>query len=301
MNLWKLMIVVLSCPVSAVIQGLSWYGLETPRRGLTCDWSNPMEHYLKELYGMGFRSLRIPFSWEFASANDDSFFIAMDHIFDEVTKYPGMNIVLDCHRIFSSHQGPEPEEWYVTMDMFIDMWKRVISRYIDRPQLLAIEPFNEFQTNDPQYVNTKLTHIITQLEDAFPNRLTFYAGGCRWGGSLNGISLEHLPYAKERIRYVWHKYLFSSGDNWVNDWDWSLGEIAINEPHRIIIGEYGWITEDPSDHEWALRLVEYLKQRGIRDSYLWTLGHSSDTHALYYDDCNTVDWDKLSIVQSLWL
>ena len=302
MNLRGLFLTLASFPVNitTTIRGISWYGYETPRRGLTCDWANPMEHYVEELYGMGFRSIRVPFSWEWASSGDGTFFTALDHVFDVVARYDNMNIVLDCHRVFASHQGPQPEESYVTMDMFIDMWKRVITRYIDRPQLLGIEPFNEFQTNDPQYVNNKLTEIISALEDEFPNKLMYYAGGARWGGSLHGISLEHLPFAKERIRYVWHKYHFSSGSNYEQDWDWSLGEIAQNEPHRIIVGEFGWITEEPAQREWALRLVDYLKQRGIHDSFLWTLALSGDTHALYYDDCTTVDWDKLSIVKQLW-
>lgn len=279
-----------------MIRGINYYGLETPARDFVCGWQHRPSYYLEKLDAMKFNSIRLPFSLEYVKEGD---FSKMDEFFEALSHHPKMTVVLDMHRVFSSHQGPTPTESGVTMKEFLHGWETIIRRYEKNPQLVGIDVFNEYQGTDSNYWNRTLREIVTGLEQAFPNRFLFYVGGTRWGGDIAEINLETLPF-HDRIRYTIHKYIFSTaGYNREQDWDWSFGKFK-DVPRKVSVGEWGFKSDRWDEVEWAKQFIKYLKKHNIRDTYFWTIAHSGDTGGLWFDNCEEVDQEKYKIIKSLW-
>ena len=276
---------------SSIIKGISFYGLETPSEDLVCAWAHPPEHYLSQLKGIGFNTIRLPFSLEYVRKGN---FDKMDHFINECCRL-NLNLVLDLHRIWNSHQGPTPEEG-VTLDDVVQTWLTVLHRYSNFPNIVGHNGFNEYQYKDIQYLQHYHECIFNAVEENFPGRYKHFASGLFWAGSIAGISLEHLPY-KDRIVYSVHKYWFSgSGDE--HDWEVSFGnEFPCN---KIVIGEWGWKQQIPHEVDWATRFIAYLKKKGIRNTSFWTIAYSGDTDGIYFDDCENINWDKFNLLKTLW-
>jgi len=294
---WLLLLAASTTFVESINRGINFYGLETPSKKLVCTWENPVSYYIDKLHDLGFNSIRLPFSLQYVREGN---FSQMDELFSSIQKYPNMKIVLDMHRVFSSHQGPVPTDGGTTMVQFLDGWCTIIERYIQNPQFVGIDVFNEYQGTDNKYWNNILRTIVTHIEHKYPNRFTYFVGGTHWGGSLNGINIEDLPF-HDRIKYTIHKYVFStSGNSRDVDWNYSFGDLK-DIPGKISVGEWGFISDKPNEVQWAKEFVEYLKKHNIHDNFFWTIAHSGDTGGLWKDDCINIDMDKYEIIKSLWV
>jgi endoglucanase len=278
-----------------IIRGMNYYGLETPNKDFVCGWAHRPAYYLEILNRLGFNSIRLPFSLEYIRAGD---FSKMDEFFGAIQSYPNMTVLLDMHRVFSSHQGPQPEEDWVTMDIFLNGWDTILTKYQHNKQIFAVDVFNEYQGTDTNYWNQKLHIIVEHIENNFPGRFHYHVGGIRWGGDLHYINLEDLPYAK-RIHYTLHKYIFSSFGNRIDDWDWAFG-IYRNVPGKVLVGEWGFMMEKYDQVQWATEFISYLRNHNITNTYFWTTSLSSDTNGLWKDNCQDIDWDKYKIIKTLW-
>ena len=275
----------------AIIKGISLgSGLETNNRALDCYWSHPPEYYIPLLHDIGFNSLRVPFSAEYVREGD---FHIMDQIF-ELAQEHEMTVLLDLHRWYNNYQGNVDE---FNRDDLKHVWITILNRYKDREALTSVGIWNEYQNDDVNFWNGYLRDVITTLEDKYPNRFIYYASGVRWAGSLHGMDLEDLPF-KDRIRYEWHKYRFSSGYDWRKDWDWST-ESGLPKD-RIVAGEFGWKSDNDYDVQWANAFVDYLIEKDIRDTYFWMAWISSGDTGGIGLDCNRVDWRKVEILKRLW-
>jgi hypothetical protein len=274
--------------VSAVIKGANFFGLETPSKNFDCSWAHDVEYYVDQLVSVGYNSLRVPFSVQYVEEGDYS---RLDHLMNVVSKYKSVTILLDAHRVFSDHQAPDPYEGTGKLDRFVSAWKKIAGRYADNPQVTSLDIFNEYQGTDAGWWNSVLEQIVTQLEQAFPGRYNYLVGGTNWGGSLAGISLEHLPFSS-RIFYTIHKYSFSN-----EEWESSFGSY----PEKVIIGEWGGFFSSKADEaQWARSFVDWCVSKGIKDSYFWTaVCNSGDTGGLW-TDCQNFDYEKQKYVQRLW-
>jgi endoglucanase len=278
--------------VSAVIQGVNYFGLETPRKDFDCTWKHPIDYYIDQLHNTGFNHLRVPFSLEYVN---DGNWQNLDYFFEVIQRYPTINVTLDMHRIFASHQGADPFEGGTTLTQFVNGWVIVLQRYQDIPQLVGVDVFNEYQGTDAVFWNSILSQIVTQIENTIPERFIFFVGGTRWGGSLVGIDLEYLNF-NDRIFYTIHKYIFS-GTPSEQDWEYSFS----NHINKTSVGEWGFFSEQPEQVAWAQRLISWLKSKNIRDTFFWCdVANSGDTGGLYKSDCETFDWYKLDIIKTLW-
>ena len=286
-----LLLCFVSCK-SFPIKGISIYGLETPSKNFVCSWVHPVEYYIIDLKALGFNLIRMPFSYEYIHANDLS---KLDH-FMEQSFIHNMSVVLDLHRIWSTHQGPTPEENGVSISQVVDMWKSVLLRYEQFPHLIGHNAFNEYQGSDIKYLTSYHKTIFNAIENQFPNRFYHFATGYVWSGNLHNFTLEDLPY-KDKIIYSVHKYVFS-GTSDETDWEQSFG----NEfpPDKLCIGEWGWKQQIPSEVEWAIRFIAYLRKKKIEHTAFWTIAHSGDTDGIYFDDCENLDGQKMHLLQTLW-
>lgn len=276
---------------SSIIRGISFYGHETELGKFTCSWQHPTEYYLEKLQSMGFNSLRIPFSYQYIQNGD---FSSLDHFFNIVGNY-NMTVVLDFHRINNHAQSPVPTDG-ISQEQFWDAWVSIANRYKDHKELVALELFNEYQQSDAQYWNDFMKKTILHIEERIPQRFEYICNGHSWGGSLAGMTLEDLPI-KDRVKYSIHKYIFSN-PSVPSNWDISFGSY----PEKVQVTEWGFRTPDEGEDQtwWGHMFIDYLKKRDIRNTYFWTVANSQDTKSLFLDDCQTVNWEKLKIIQTLW-
>lgn len=278
--------------VSAVIKGVNLFGLETPTRQIDCSWHRPSSHYINELHTLGFNYIRLPFSLEYV--NEDNWG-SIDEIFETVSQLDDLSICLDMHRVFSSHQGESPLEGGTSLTEFVDGWIKILDRYKEYEFLRSVDIFNEYQGTDIIFWNSIASQIVEKIEEAFPGRFHFFVGGSRWGGSLEGIDLEALPFS-DRISYTIHKYIFSGNSN-PSDWETSFGKFK----NKVSVGEWGFFSDRPDQVEWAKTFIEWLRFHKIQDSFFWCLvANSGDTGGLYATDCETFDWYKFNIIETLW-
>jgi aryl-phospho-beta-D-glucosidase BglC (GH1 family) len=278
--------------VAGIIRGINVFGIETPRKDIDCTWKHPVEYYIDQLYNANFNYLRIPFSLEYVQEGN---WDVMDNLLATISRYDGLNVSLDMHRVFASHQGETPFEGGTSLTEFTDGWITILNRYKHYPFLTHADVFNEYELLDTIFWNTVSSQIIYKIEEAIPERFKYFVGGTRWGGTLEGIDLEDIPFS-DRIFYTLHKYSFS-GVGTEEEWKTSLGSY----PEKVSVGEWGFNSDVPEDVEWAKRFIAWLKKVGIRDTFFWvSVANSGDTGGLYETDCQTFDWYKYSIIQTLW-
>lgn len=277
---------------TAIIKGISIYGLETPDQDFVCHWAHPVEYYIDRLADLGFNTLRLPFSHEYLHQQK---FDKFDRFMDAACRR-NMSVVFDLHRIGMAYQEVSPEVHGVTMQHITDCWISLLWRYQNYPNLIGHNAYNEYQGKDIGYLTWYTQYIFDAVENVFPGRFIHFASGYVWSGNIHDFSMEYLPY-HDRIIYSVHKYVFSgTGDE--DDWEHSFGDDF--PPNKIVVGEWGWKQQNPNEVDWACRFINYLRRKGIRNTAFWTVAHSGDTDGIFLDDCNTLDVAKYNLLKTLW-
>jgi endoglucanase len=281
----------------SIIRGISWFGFETERRDLMCLWTHDLSWNLNKMQELGFNSIRLPFSYDFVNSGQ---WDKMDQFFSAVQN-TNLTVVLDFHRIEDTHQSAKPFNDLVTFDKFLEAWNTILGRYHTISNLVAVDVFNEWQGGQDTAVEWSniARQIVAYIEKRYPARFTYYVGGTQWGGNIRFVDLDDLPYAKERIRYTIHMYWFSiAQEPFESGWDWSFGD---HDRFVVNVGEWGFISSDNTQTDWAIRFIAWLKKKGIRNSYIWTYSYNSgDTQGILKEDCHSVDEKKMSIIWSYW-
>lgn len=271
------------------IKCMSFYGLETERAGLVCDWAHEFTWYLDRLISdMDINTIRIPFSYELVKFHNMDLF---DSLVRECNRR-NLKIILDWHRTWTSHQGPQPEEG-ITRDEFITTWIGLLNRY---PSTYGVGIYNEIQGVDFEYANNLHRETITKIETEFPGKFYYFVGGVRWGGDCSGINLSDMPTWNRTFVEV-HKYIFS-GQSDVPDWDYSIPNTI--PPEHWFIGETGWKHDVLEERTWAENFLNYLTYRNISHLCAWTIAHSGDTEGWWRDDCDSFQWEKAGLLKSFW-
>jgi hypothetical protein len=284
--MWKIFFALLPTLTASWTKCISIYGLETLSRNFVCSWVNPVEFYLKELHRLNFDTIRVPFSYQYVREGD---FSKLDEIVNVTQKY-NLSVLLDMHRVWSTHQGPSPEEG-ITLDEFIEKgWFPVLDRYTNFTHVVGHNVYNEYQLSDLHYISTYTERVLRSVENRFPGRFVYYVTGYVWASTLHELDLDHLPFSN-RIKYSIHRYAWH-GSNEV-DWDHHFG---LHTDH-LIVGEFGFKS---SQFDWARQFIAYLKRKNIRDACFWTVAHSGDTDGLWFDTCTEVDWAKYEVLDQLW-
>lgn len=275
--------------VQAWLKCASIYGLETENRNFVCQNVNYHTYYLDHLKSLGFNTVRLPFSYQWVTEGD---FSKMDDMIGSCY-VRNISVILDFHRVWSSHQGPSPEEG-ISMDDYVNSWITMLDRYTYYPNVIGHNAFNEYQGSDIDYLKHFSSKLFTTVEERYPNRFLYFATGYNWAGNLRNFSLEDLPF-HDRIVYSIHKYAFS-GTADREDWDYTF-PVEQFPANKVGVGEFGFLKQDEG---WAIRFIDYLRERGIQSACFWTVAHSHDTDGLWRDDCVTFDWGKFNIANRLW-
>lgn len=286
---WSLLLVPLSL-CQATIKGISLYGLETESKNFVCSWYKPVDYYIPRLQQLGFNSLRIPYSHEYVLGNN---FQNLD-VAISTSKQHNISVMLDLHRTWSNKQNAYPIE-FISLEQYIETWLIVLRRYKDFDNVIFLNAFNEYTGKDVQFCRYFTKALFDRVESEFPNRFKYLVGGTNWGNDLRGMNMEDLPY-HDRIFYSLHKYPWSNtGDE--RDWEESIQGIPIE---KIILDEFSWREWLPDEVEWWHRFSSYLKKKGIRNSYYWTLSNSGDTGNLFQNDCQIFKLDNYLLLKSLY-
>lgn len=281
--------------VSSVIRGINLFGLETEHSSLMCDWSHDYRWLLAKVQQLGFNTIRLPFSHDFLHNTDMS---AMDHFFENILE-TGLDVVLDYHRIYNSHQSPKPYDDTHSFDDFINDWLFVVDRYKHNSHLVGLDLFNEFQSDDAVEWNDLAKKTIDAIEDAHPFRFFYMVGCVSWGGNCQHMDVSSLPN-QNRIFYTIHKYIWSDDGNLEDKWDTTFGRFVGNGS-KIIVGETGFKSDLPNQVDWFKHFLRYLKSRNITNTFFWTLSPNSvDTAGILLDDCTSVDTSKMHLLWDFW-
>lgn len=277
------------------VRGISIYGLETEHRGFVCDWVQPIETMISTLAKLNFNFLRVPISYQYIKEGDLS---KLDKIVNLAT-INKMGVMIDMHRIWSWHQGPDPFENGLTLYEFTNSWIYVLDRYNTTNSVMGHNIYNEYQGSNASIVSNYTQQIIQSIEDRFPKRYIHFVTGTHWAGCLQNINLTFSEDINKRIYYSVHKYQFS-GDGTINDWEKSFGNITWLNRSQIIVGEFGWDSKDPKQEKWATSFLTYLQNLNISNTFYWTIAHSHDTGNLFQDDCTTINWNHYNLLTRFW-
>lgn len=293
--LWFIVCAAVVCgQIANPIRCINFYGLETPYKNFVCSWKNSPEFYLRRLQDdMGINTVRLPFSYEYIASGD----VVMLESFIQLCQRLGIDIILDWHRTWSSHQGAVPEEG-ITLDIFVSAWMNLLDRFKVYANVKGVGIFNEIQlNNDFNYTSKVHRYIVPMLEAQFPNRFSYFLGCPSWGGNCSDMHYEDMPTWNRTFIEV-HKYRFSGVSNRA-DWDVSIPSHIPSS--KWFIGEVGWKQQIDQDATWAKGFLQYLVQRNITNVCLWTIAHSGDTDGWFKDDCETFDTLKANeVMTTIW-
>jgi hypothetical protein len=195
----------------------------------------------------------------------------------------GLNVILDYHRTYASHQGKVPTEG-ITLGAFVDTHIGLLQRYQDKVWGVGI--FNEIQVPYGNYTNYINHMIVNAIESQFPNKYRYFLGCPSWGHDCRNAT---LPVGLEDRSFIdIHQYAFT--DNQTTRNTTFPSRIP---PSNYFVGEIGAKSEEIP---WLSAYLDYLGARGIDNLCFWTIAHSSDTGGLWKDDCTTMEDTKVSLL-----
>lgn len=266
---------------------VNFYGFETPAKVPVCSWKHPPGWYLDNLKTtMGIDSVRIPFSYEYASCEPEM--QGLQELVSNCTQR-NLSVILDYHRGYADHQGASPVEKDITFEMYSELWLSVLDAFADNPGVRALSLFNEYQgTNktDAENLQIRLARII---ESVHPGRYIYLLGCANWGTDCKDMytQLSSETFVSRAMTEI-HIY----------DFHGPLDPLKFPPAGtKVFVGEIGWMDWSTA---WAKSTISYLRVRRIKDVCMWTIAHSNDTGNLYADDCETAKNETIQLFNSLY-
>jgi len=134
-----------------------------------------------------------------------------------------------------------------------------------------------------------------------------------WGENFQPQAYKPLSIPNDKLVLSPHTYgpdvfmksSFSAPNfpaNLAADWDALFGKFS--PTHAVVIGEFGGYygpgQSGQQDVTWQNAFVQYLRGKGIRNSFYWCYApNSGDTGGILDDNLN-VRLDKMALLQQLW-
>ena len=261
------------------ITGVSWFGMETGTYAPHGLWTRNWKTMLDQIAGLGFNTIRLPFTNEALidgqmpkSINYDvnpdlkgkTSLQVMDMIIEGAGER-GLKVILDRHRPTSEAQS---ELWYtdkLSEDRWIQDWVMLAARYRGNSTVIGMDLHNEprgpatwgsgDQASDWRLAAERAGNAVLQ---ANPYLLIFVQGVERmgddfywWGGNLEGARDNPVRLqVPGRLVYSPHAYGPSVyAQPWFQDpdfpnnlsvvWDTHWGYLAEQQVAPVVLGEFG--------------------------------------------------------------
>ncbi|MET0693250.1 MAG: cellulase family glycosylhydrolase [Propionibacteriaceae bacterium] len=322
------------------IRAVSWFGLETE----TCAPHGldvlSVDAAMTAIAGMGFNTLRIPFSTACLTArastgidltlNPDLVGATPLELLDSIVSRAGdhhLSVILDRHRLNSAGQS---ELWYDATypeTRWIADWTMLAQRYATDDTVIGADLQNEphgaacWACGDPARdwaaAATRAGNAVLAVN---PHWLILVEGVERqaggdnawWGGGLTDA--RQAPIALEqpdRVVYAPHAYPPSIFNQpWFDDpgypdnlpplWDRTWGYLQREDLAPVLLGEFGSKLKTGKDEAWMSTMVGYLNDHDLSFGYWAFNPDSSDTGGLVKKDWVTLEQAKLNALAPLF-
>ncbi len=268
-----------------------------------------------------------------AEADRQGMYVLLDfHSVSMVRQYPTWFVSnpADFGLVYNQ-QAYTKENW--TRDLAF-----VAKRYAGLAHFFAIDIYNEpngivrwsagdANSPDPVYFWKDAAELASAaVLAANPSLLIFVQGingnfdgrensgiSMNWGEDFQPQAYQPLQIPADKLVLTPHTYgpdvyvkaSFSAANfpaNLAADWDVLFGQF--HPTHPVVVGEwggkYGTGTGGTKDVTWQDAFVDYLKAKGIGDSFFWCYTPNSGDTGGILDDSLTVRQDKLVLLQKLW-
>lgn len=273
------------------IRCINYYGIETEREAPVCSWKHEPSWYLSSLKEMlKLNTIRVPFSYQYIKNGK---FTELDSIVETASSL-NLSIILDWHRNTNSNQSASPET-DLTVTEWIDSWTHILRRYSEKEFVIGLGAYNELQTGDPDYAVSLQTQLVSKIEEVFPGRFQYFLGCPSWGSNCSGVSFSHMSTWNRTFVDI-HTYPFSKNST---EASWNKTIPSSIESNHWFVGESGWFAKYETE-KWAKQFLGYLKNRNITNLCFWTIALSQDTGGIWKDDCETLEYSKIYLLQEYW-
>ncbi|WP_021597583.1 glycoside hydrolase family 5 protein [Actinomadura welshii] len=278
--------------------GINWFGAETSNYTPHGLWSRGYTDMLDQIKGLGYNTLRLPYSSQLFdpgstpnsidyTKNPDLRGLDGLAILDKIVDYAGrigLKVVLDRHRPDS---GGQSALWYTAAypeSRWISDWTMLARHYAGDTTVIGADLHNEphspacwgcgDQARDWRLAAERAGNAILA---ANPNWLIIVEGvndhegdNYWWGGNLQGAARDPVRLdVPNRLVYSAHDYATSVYPQpWFDDpsfpsnmagiWDKNWGHLYKNDVAPVLLGEFGTTLRDPRDQTWLRTLMAYL-------------------------------------------
>jgi endoglucanase len=280
------------------IAGINWFGFETANYVAHGLWSRGYKDMLDQIKGLGYNTIRLPFSSQLFDAgstpnsidfskNPDLSGLNGLQIMDKIIAYSGqigLKIILDRHRPDS---GAQSALWYTSAypeSRWISDWQMLTTHYNGNTTIIGADLHNEPHapacwgcgdtSTDWRLAAERAGNAVLAIN---PNWLIFVEGvdnyngdGYWWGGNLEGAGTYPVRLnVANRLVYSAHDYPSSvspqpwfSASNYPNNlpsvWDAHWGYLIKNNIAPVWVGEFGTTLVSTSDQQWLGQMTKYL-------------------------------------------
>ena len=217
---------------TVAISGVNWFGMESTTQAPHGLWTRSYKDMINQMVGLGFNTIRLPFSSELLhttaapngidfSKNPDLQGLSGLQVMDAIVAYAGqqgMRVILDHHRSGAGAGTSDNGLWYdskYTEDAWVADWATLATRYQNNPTVIGVDLHNE--PHNGTWGGGGATDWARAAERAGnaalaanPNLLVFVEGvesykgqNYWWGGNLMGVKdrpivlnvANHLVYS----------------------------------------------------------------------------------------------------------
>jgi len=135
-----------------------------------------------------------------------------------------------------------------------------------------------------------------------------------WGENFQPQAYKPLNIPNDKLVLTPHTYgpdVFAKSSfnapnfpaNLAADWDALFGKFS--PTHAVVIGEFGGYYGQgggvgQADVTWQNAFVQYLRGKGMRNSFYWCYAPNSGGTGGILDDNLNVRLDKMALLQQLW-
>ena len=218
------------------ISGVNWFGMESTTQAPHGLWTRSYKEMINEMAGLGFNTIRLPYSSELLhttaapngidfSKNADLQGLSGVQVMDAIIAYAGqqgMRVILDHHRSGAGAGTSDNGLWYdstYTEDAWVADWVTLANRYKTNSTVIGFDLHNE--PHNGTWGGGGATDWARAAERAGnaalavnPNLLMFVEGvgsyqgqNYWWGGNLMGVKDRPIVFnVANRLVYSPHDY-----------------------------------------------------------------------------------------------